>query len=162
MNPEEKLNLKRLIDNSDCENNTDTIRRVKHSVKIRDDIRRLENLKKTDGYMRATDPAEFLELCKKQAWFLFSNYTDIFNKILKDELDLGIMSRLLAVLKMIEDSKVDQHEGSVMVGKILKELYVDSALKRGENLDREDAETKLPPVEGKKISWNEFKHLNEK
>jgi hypothetical protein len=160
MNPEEKLNLKRLIDNSDCENNTDTIRRVKHSVKIRDDIRRLENLKKTDGYMRATDPAEFLELCKKQAWFLFSNYTDIFNKILKDELDLGIMSQLLAVLKMIEDSKVDQHEGSVMVGKILKELYVDSALKRGENLDREDAEKKLPPVEGKKISWNEFKHLN--
>ena len=161
MNPEEKLNLKRLIDNSDCENNTDTIRRVKHSVKIRDDIRRLENLKKTDGYMRATDPAEFLELCKKQAWFLFSNYTDIFNKIIKDELDLGIMSQLLAVLKMIEDNKVDQHEGSVMVGKILKELYVDSALKRGENLDRENAETKVPPVEGKKISWKEFKHLNE-
>jgi hypothetical protein len=161
MNPEEKLNLKRLIDNSDCENNTETIRRVKHSVKIRDDIRRLENLKKTDGHLRATDPAEFLELCKKQAWFLFSNYTDIFNKILKDELDLGIMSQLLGVLKMIEDSKVDQHEGSVMVGKILKELYVDSALKRGENLDRENAETKVPPVEGKKISWMEFKQLNE-
>lgn len=162
MNPEEKLNLKRLIDNSDCENNTETIRRVKHSVKIRDDIRRLENLKKTDGYMRATNPPEFLELCKKQAWFLFTNYTDIFNKILKDELDLGIMTQLLSVLKMIEDSKVDQHEGSVMVGKILKELYVDSALKRGENLDRENAETKVQPLEGKKISWKEFKHIYEK
>jgi hypothetical protein len=161
MNPEEKLNLKRLIDNSDCENNTETIRRVKHSVKIRDDIRRLENLKKTDGHLRATDPDEYLELCKKQAWFLFSNYTDIFNKLLKDELDLGIMSQLLAVLKMIEDSKVDQHEGSVMVGKILKELYVDSALKRGENLDRENAEKKVPPVEGKKISWREFKQLTD-
>ena len=88
MNAEEKLNLKKLLDNSDCENNTETIRRVKHSVKIRDDIRRLENLKKTDGHMRATDPQEFLDLCQKQAWFLFSNYTDIFNKVLKDELDL--------------------------------------------------------------------------
>lgn len=162
MNPEEKLNLKRLIDNSDCENNTETIRRVKHSVKIRDDIRRLENLKKNDGHMRATNPAEFLEICKKQAWFLFSNYTDIFNKILKDELDLGIMTQLLSVLKMIEDSKVDQHEGSVMVGKILKELYVDAALKRGENLDRENAETKVQPLEGKKITWREFKHIHEK
>ena len=33
---------------------------------------------------------------------------------------------------------VDQHEGSVMVGKLLKELFVDSALKRPENLDKEN------------------------
>ena len=160
MNAEEKLNLKKLLDNSDCENNTETIRRVKHSVKIRDDIRRLEQLKKTDGHMRATDPAEFLDLCQKQAWFLFSNYTDIFNKVLKDELNLSIMTQLLGVLKMIEDGKVDQHEGSVLVGKILKELYVDAAIKRGENLDRENAEEKVPPLEGKQISWKEFKQMS--
>ena len=70
------------------------------------------------------------------------------------------MTQLLSVLKMIEDGKVDQHEGSVMVGKILKELYVDAALKRGENLDRENAEQKVPPVEGKPISWKEFKQMS--
>jgi hypothetical protein len=160
MNPEEKLNLKKLLHNSDCEDNTETIRKVKHSVKIRDDIRRLEQLKKTDGHMRATDPAGFLELCQNQAWFLFSNYTDIFNKILKDELNLSIMTQLLSILKMIEDEKVDQHEGSVLVGKILKELYIDSALKRSENLDRENEEDKVPQVEGKQISWKEFKQMS--
>jgi hypothetical protein len=66
------------------------------------------------------------------------------------------MTRLLVVLKLIEDNKVDQHEGSAMVGKILKELYVDSALKRSENLDKENAEIVATPVEGKKITWKQF------
>ena len=82
----------------------------------------------------------------------------MFNKLLKDELDLTIMTKLLAVLKLIEDNKVDQHEGSVMVGKILKELYIDSAMKRADNLDKEhNATEKEPMVEGKNISWKQFK-----
>jgi hypothetical protein len=90
---------------------------------------------------------------------LFNNYTDIFNKILKDEIDLVIMTRMLSVLKMIEDGKVDQHEGSVVFGKILKELYVDSAVKRGDNLDKEHDSERVLPVEGKKISWSQYKHM---
>ena len=94
--------------------------------------------------------------------FLFNNYTDIFNKVLKDELNLEIMTKLLHVLKMIEDGKVDQHEGSALVGQILKELYVDSALKRSENLDKEygqsEPEAKVDP---KPISWCDFKKINE-
>jgi hypothetical protein len=66
---------------------------------------------------------------------------------------------MLSVLKMIEDGKVDQHEGSVVFGKILKELYLDSAVKRGENLDKEHESEKIQPVEGKKISWNQFKNM---
>lgn len=160
MNPEEKLNLKKLLDNSDCENNTENIRKVKHSMKIRDDIRKLGLLMQNEVALMDANPQGFLELCQREAWFLFSNYTDIFNKVLKNELDLGIMTQLLTVLKMIEDGKVDQHEGSVMVGKILKELYVDSALRRGENLDKEYASEKVAPLEGKKISWREYKQLD--
>jgi hypothetical protein len=62
---------------------------------------------------------------------------DFFDKVIKDEIDLRIMTRLLIVLKLIEDEKVDQHEGSVMVGKILKERYLDSAVKRADTLDKE-------------------------
>ena len=62
--------------------------------------------------------------------FLYNSYTNLFNRVIKDELDLEIMTKLLIVLKMIENGKINQHEGSVMVGKVLKELYVDSALKR--------------------------------
>jgi hypothetical protein len=76
-------------------------------------------------------------------------------------LDLAIMSRLLAVIKMIEDKKVDQHEGSVLVGKILKELYVDSALKRCDNLDKEhNSDDKEEKREVKPVSWSEWKSKN--
>jgi hypothetical protein len=159
MDNNEKLNLKRLIDETQCENNTDNIRKLKHSVKIRDDIRKLENLKVSNAALRSMQPNEFKELCEKDCRFLFNNYTDIFNKILKDEIDLVIMTRMLSVLKMIEDGKVDQHEGSVVFGKILKELYVDSAVKRGENLDKQYETERTPQVEGKKISWNQFKNM---
>jgi hypothetical protein len=64
---------------------------------------------------------------------------------------------------MIEDERVDQHEGSVIIGKILKELYLDSAIKRADNLDKErDQSEVVELVEPKEISWREFKLLNSK
>jgi hypothetical protein len=160
MNKQESLDLKRLIDETQCENNTENIRKFKHSVLIRNDIRNLENLKKTNISLRKSNPDEFTEVCQRECNFLFNNYTDIFNKIIKDEIDLRIMTKLLICLKLIEDGKVDQHEGSVMVGKILKELYIDSAIKRGENLDKEREAERVEPNTGKKISWKNFKIMN--
>jgi hypothetical protein len=161
LTPEESLDLKNLVNNSECENNTDHIRKVKHSFKLRDDIRKLELLKMEKATLYQSDPQTFRDLAATHASFLFTNYSDIFNRILKDELNLDIMGGLLGVLNMIEDGKVDQHEGSVMVGKLLKELYVDSALKRSENLDKKN-ETEV--VEKKdavnKISWEEWKTKN--
>lgn len=159
MNSNEKLNLKRLIDENHCEDNTDNIRKLKHSVKMRDDIRKIEQLKKSNAAMRRLQPTEFAELCQKESTFLFNNYTDIFNKILKDEIDLLIMTKMLSILKMIEDGKVDQHEGSYAFGKVLKELYIDSAIKHGDNLDKEHENDKVEPVEGKTISWKQYKKI---
>ena len=137
LTPEESLDLKNLINKSDCEDNTTHIRKVKHSFKIRDDIRKIELLKLEKATLYQSEPQAFREIACNHASFLFTNYSDIFNRILKDELNLDIMGGLLGVLNMIEEGKVDQHEGSVMVGKLLKELYVDSALKRSEKLDKE-------------------------
>ena len=83
---------------------------------------------------------------------------DIFNKVYNDEIDLLIMTKLLSVLKLIEDKQVDQHEGSVLVGKLLKELYIDSALKRSDKLDKEtkNDDFNLKP-DTKPISWKEYK-----
>jgi hypothetical protein len=160
MNKQESLDLKRLINETQCENNTENIRKLKHSVLINNDIRNLENLKKTNVSLRKSNPDEFNEVCQKECNFLFNHYTDIFNKIIKDEIDLRIMTKLLICLKLIEDGNVDQHEGSVMVGKILKELYIDSAIKRGENLDKEREAERVEPNSGKKMSWKDFKTLN--
>jgi hypothetical protein len=78
--------------------------------------------------------------------------------LVKDELDINILNRLLDVLKRIEDGLVDQHEGSVAVGTILKEMYVDSALKHSNNI----ADTSTPAVysESKAISWKQYKIMN--
>ena len=88
--------------------------------------------------------------------FLFTYYTDIFNKIRKNEIDLKILFRFLDVLKEIEDGDLDQHEGSFVVGKLLKEMYIDSALRKADKLN----ENNLPiiKVEPKDINWKKFKN----
>jgi hypothetical protein len=163
MNSQERLDLKKLVDNSDAEDNTATIRRIKHSANFVEDIRIMEQLKRSHVELRSSSPEEFAELCRSKCQFMFNYYTDIFNKQLKDELNLGIMLRMLQVLKLIEEEKVDQHEGSVIVGKFLKELYVDSALRRADNLDKEHAKNndETPVVEPKSISWKEWRGGNQ-
>lgn len=160
MNSDERLNLKKLINEMDCENNTENIRRLKHSVLIRDDIRKLDTMKNKIGSLKESDFPAFLEMCQLECAFLFNNYPDIFNKMIRDELDLTIMTKLLTVLKLIEDGKTDQHEGSYMVGKILKELYLDSAVKHADNLDRQHEDKKEKPNSGNLISYLEYKRMN--
>lgn len=161
---QDRLNLKNLIKESDCEDNTESIRHLKHSVIMRDEIYKLELLKKTKHTIAETDPALFKELAQTECAFLYNNYMDIFNKILKDEINLQTMSKFLIVLKMIEDGKVDQHEGSAMVGQILKELYLDSAVRCADNLDKanESENEIVAKVDGHHISWNEYKKMSNK
>jgi hypothetical protein len=154
INNAERLQLKQLVDEMQCENNTDNIRKLKHSTLIRDDVRKIDTLRNTNPTL---SQEELKILCESQCKFLNENYNDIFNKIVKNELDLTIMTKFLTVLKLIEDGRVDQHEGSVMVGKILKELYLDSAVKHADNLDKQYADQKESPIVGKTISWKEYK-----
>ena len=149
MNDDERLNLKRLIDANECDDNTSKIRELKHSKLIYDDIMRMQKIKLTKDNVD--------DKCRSKCGFLFKNYTDIFNRVLNDELDLEIMQKMLIILRCIEDGSIDQHEGSVAFGKILKELYVDSALKTAAKLD----ETSPPPfVEPKPVSWKQYKNKN--
>ena len=164
MNSNEKLDLKKLLGNTDdYVDNTEHIRKTKHSLIIRDEIRKMEILKLDHSTLRVADFEQFRELAINKCSLLYTDYMDIFNKLLKDEIDLDIMTRLLETLKLIEDERVDQHEGSVIVGKILKELYLDSAIKRADNLDKErDQSEVVELIEPKEISWREFKLLNNK
>jgi len=110
--------------------------------------------------LRQLNPDQFTEMCKTAAPLMYNLYTDLFHKLVKDELNLVIMVKLIRVLELIEQGQLDQNEGSVMVGKILKELYVDSAVKRGENLDKEYENERPKLVEGQAISWKQYKNLN--
>jgi len=157
LSPDERLNLQKLVSEMDSVDNTNHIRKVKHSIVLRDEIRKLDTFKLKNVDMQLNDPAKYIDMCKAETPFLFNNYTDIFNRLVKDELNLEIMTKLLIVLKLIEDSKVDQNEGSVMVGKVLKELYVDSALKQADNMDQQNKIVTEPVIETKSISWKEYK-----
>lgn len=153
MNETDRLNLKKMIGQSDCEDNTDAIRKLKHSKLIRADLNTFTKLK------RSKQTSDFDDVCKSKCSFLYNNYMDIFNRLIKDELNLKIFDRLLDALENIEDGKVDQHEGSVAVGTILKELYIDSALKHGNNLAGTNSDVPVY-AESKNISWKQFKVLN--
>jgi hypothetical protein len=151
---DERINLQKLVGEFESEDNTEHIRKLKHSVKIRNDIQNIERLKQ--GQQSTTS-----EEAMKVAPFLYSNYTDIFHRIVKGDLNLDIMDKVLTILGLIETGKVDQHEGSVLVGRLLKEMYLDSAVRRADRLDEEhgkEGEDAQPaPSEGKPVSWNEFK-----
>ena len=96
--------------------------------------------------------------------FLFTYYTDIFNKIKKDEIDLRILNKFLNVLRLIEDGELEQEEGSVMVGTLLKEMYIDAALKKADKLaqqneskDGKEEKEKIKEVKAVvNISWKEW------
>jgi hypothetical protein len=156
-----------MIQANDAADNTSQIRELKHSMLIHQDVGTLLNLKREYARLARSNPDQFDMMCVNRCSFLFNNYTDIFNKVKKDEIDLEILGRLLGVLKMIEDGKAGQHEASVEVGKLLKQIYIDSALKKSEKLDKlhgagsaSSPSPSLPPA--KKISWNQYKQQQSK
>ena len=118
----------------------------------------MENLKKQYVRMRATDPKRFEKLALSRCKFLFTNYTNIFNRLFKDELNLVILSKFIDTLKLIENGTLDQHEASVKIGEVLKELYIDSALQREKKIDASIKDSKpkhKKPVNN--VSWDSYK-----
>lgn len=164
LNTEERLKLDNLIRNSDDYNdNTEHIRKIKHSKQLIISVGIIEKLKIHYYDIKNNNPNEFNELCRNKCSFFYNNYTDIFNKLINDEFDLQILSQFLQVLQAIEESHIDQQEGSVIIGKLLKELYIDSALKHSVKLDllndKDDNDNNVKKIEivSNGISWNDYK-----
>ena len=155
MDDNARLQLQKMIKANNVEDQTDLIRELKHSHLLQNDINALLKLKAK--YKNDSDKInqEGVIECS----FLFTYYTDIYNKIKKDELDLSILNRFLNVLRQIEDGEIDQHDGAFIVGTLLKELYVDSALKKADKLNEGRDNVVEAPKEALKISWNQYKHL---
>jgi hypothetical protein len=153
MNDKQRLQLQSMIKTNNVVDQTELIRNLKHSAILRDEIRNMILVKAK----YRDDPERLFTESAAECNFLFTYYTDIFNRIRKDEINLEIMNKFLDVLQNIEDGELDQHEGSFQVGTILKELYVDSVLKKEEKLEEihgKGSEPKKPQI---KLSWNQFK-----
>jgi hypothetical protein len=156
----EKLQLKKMVSEMGSTDNSDQIRKLKHSSLIRDDVRKIDSIKYT--YDMIKDKDKFREQCISECQFLYNNYPDIFNGVVNNEMDLTILTKFVTILKLIEDGKIDQNEGSVMVGKLLKELYIDSTLKRAERIDEENKDSQSQINSGKHLTWKEYKIINNK
>ena len=154
MDDTQRLQLKKMIDTNNTEDHTDTIRKLKHSQHLISDIRTLQQLKFKHNGDTEKVHEEALEMCS----FLYTNYTDIYNKVKNDEIDLPLLNQFLNVLQRIENGELDQHEGSYFIGKLLKEIYIDSALKKADKLDQQrEAAQVVHNAAVHKVSWKEFK-----
>ena len=156
MDNNQKLHLTNMIKANNVEDQTELIRKLNHSQILRGEINNMIMIK---AKYRGDDEKIHMETVS-ECNFLFTYYTDIFNKVRKDEIDICILNKFLDVLKRIEDGELDQHEGSFAVGTLLKELYIDSALKKGEKLDELSEKMEQPKKPEIKISWKQFKKMN--
>tara|TARA_B110000261_G_scaffold140153_1_gene160012 strand:- start:282 stop:752 length:471 start_codon:yes stop_codon:yes gene_type:complete len=150
MDDSQRLKLQEMVNENNVADKTDLIRKLKHSDQFEKDIQTMLRLKTI-----YTTPDEVHAECMCECFFLYTNYTDIYNKIRKDEIDVDVLYQFVAILKEIEDGILDQHEASFRVGTILKELYIDSALRKAEKLNENDAEPEM--VECEPVSWSEYK-----
>jgi cell division protein YceG involved in septum cleavage len=168
MDDDQRIHLQKMIDANDTQDHTEVIRRVKHSSQIYTDVTTMIKLKHEYERLAKSNPKQFDAICVSRCAFLFTYYTDLYNRLKSGEIDLNLLYKMIKILREIEDGKMDQHEGSFEVGKILKSIYVDSALKRSENLDAEQAAKEKrgttnaakktrPAIPEKKLSWAEFK-----
>ena len=152
-----RLNFDKMMKEEGVKNNTSKIRELKHSKKIREQITTLMNIKNRysglDKHMMDT------MIDSKCSW-LFQNYTNIFIKLKKNQLSLQILNKFLDTLLEIEEGNLDQHEGSVKVGQLLKELYIDSAMKNKQQVEEREKKRakhyKKPKV---KLTWKQYKEL---
>lgn len=156
MNEEQKLQLQKMISANNVSDQTELIRKLKHSQIFKNEINNMMLIK---SKYRGNEE-KIKEECIQECGFLYSYYTDLFNKIKNDEIDLSILFKFIDVLKKIEDGEVDQNEGAFLVGTLLKEIYIDSALKKADKLNKKyDSEKKeeLKPEPIKNVSWKQFK-----
>ena len=145
--------LEKIIKENNTEDNTEKIQKLKHSSQIRKDVSNIHNIKRK---LRTRDFRTIDRECQSKAVFLFRHYPIIYNKMLKNQINMKIMYKFLDVLSTIENGSRTQHEASYEIGMLLKELYVDKKIDMSKEKTRQDKS-----VKPKKISYEEYKRMME-
>ena len=96
LSSEQRLHLNMMNENNI--EDTNNIKTTKHSGLIRTDVNHLVFIKNKYKQLEKESPEDD-RICVKECEFLFNNYTDIFNKIKKDIIDLNILDYFLKLLK---------------------------------------------------------------
>jgi hypothetical protein len=89
MDDKQRLQLANMIKANNVEDQTELIRNLKHSQVLRNEVNNMILLK---AKHRGDDEKIYNE-CVNDCNFLFTYYTDIFNKIRKNEIDINILNK---------------------------------------------------------------------
>jgi hypothetical protein len=159
MTDNQRLHLQNMIKANNVEDQTELIRKLKHSELFKIEINKMLEIK--EKYSGQVDEELLIyNECITDANFLFTYYTDLFNKIRKNEINIDLLYKFVEILKQIEEGKQDQHTASFLVGTILKQIYVDSALKKADKLDELNNSPKEEVNTAQiNISWKVFKKM---
>ena len=97
------------------------------------DIRERAHAKSLDAALdriaelHAQHPAEDVErLATEQCRILYDDYPRFFTKAIKHPEEIETLRSMVKVIRQIETGELDQHSGSVVVGTMLKERFVDA------------------------------------
>ena len=160
MNNEEKRQLDKMIQANNTVDNTSGIRNDKKSSQIRECVSFIQNIKKKHHNTRDFNKLD--KECKIKCEYLLTNYSNIYNKLLKYEIDVKILYMFLDELESIENGKKNQHEASFEIGKLLKKMYIDPRIgedKKEETKPKNEEREKVPESP-KTMSWADFKKLS--
>jgi len=143
--------IKKMVeDNKNIVDNTNDIRLFKNSRLIKEEINKLLELRK-----KILDPDELKLESMVECNYLAENHTDLYNRIRKNEINMDILWRAIDVLEQIEEGVMDKYQGSVEFGTLLREIYIDSALKKIEKLEKEHPE--LAEYKKPEKSWKDYR-----
>ena len=152
MDPKEKEILSNMLKDSEFKDNSDEIKRNKHSIKIQQDINTYLSLKRTYSRLQQSNSKLFKQKIINQCNFLYTNYKNIFNKLVNNELDINILNKFIYFLKQIEDGNMDQNTASYEIGKLLKSHYIDKEINNND-INNDNINN---------ISWKQFKEQHKK
>ena len=159
MNSKQKKQLKKIIKENDVKDNTRMIRKDKKSSKIRKEVDIIQEIKIQEKLDDLTS-VEIKHDLKNKCANLYKNYSNLYEKLVKNQIDINILHTFLDELEKIEKGDLNQHEASYNIGVLLKSLYVDKELK----VDRDKNESGVsnpekPARSEKNISYADFLQL---
>jgi hypothetical protein len=150
MDDNQRITLANLVKQYETEETTEKIRELKHSKRIHECLKHIVEAMRKYPRIYKDNRKHFETLIAKQTNFLFTTYPEIYHRMLDNEINMNIMQQFLYMLSRIENGELDQHEASYNIGKLLKELYIDTKLD-----EMTSTNYKKPKHD---IDWNTFKN----
>jgi hypothetical protein len=144
MNINERLKLHELIKEGNVQDNTNNIRKLRHSGQLKKDVMTIKMI------LSRVESLEYEYLdktCSPHCSFIIENYKNIYQRMLKGQIDFGVLDKFLDCLESVENGLKDQHEASYEIGTILKSMYIDPKIYEEPNKRN-----------GIDIDWNEYKN----